>query len=70
MFNLRNKNVSVWINKMPKSKEFLELISSVKKQYTGEPVPLKYRGRYGSRYSEKEAERIAYAVAKKMGMRT
>ena len=55
--------------KMPKSKKFLKLIKEVRKQYLGKKVPQKYRKKYGKVYSKDEVKSIAYAIAKKQGMR-
>ncbi len=50
---------------MPKTKKFLKLIRSVKKQYLGKSVPKKYQAKYGKQYDKDEVLRIAYAIAKK-----
>lgn len=50
---------------MPKTKKFLELKKAVVDYYEGKKVPGKWQSKYGKRYSKKEAERIAYAIAKK-----
>lgn len=55
---------------MPKTKEFTELLSNVKKEYTGKKVPKKYQHKYGKVYSEREAKSIGFAIAEKRGMRT
>lgn len=52
---------------MPKSKKFLKLLKAVRKQYVGKKVPKLYQKRYGKIYSKAEAERIAYATARKLG---
>lgn len=54
---------------MPKSKAFKHLIKGVEKYYTGKPVPMKYRPKYGVRYSRMEAKQVAYAIAKSRGMK-
>ncbi len=48
---------------MPKSKKFKKLIRKVKKQYVGKKVPKMY----GKIYDAEEAERIAFAIAQKLG---
>ena len=52
---------------MSKSEQFLRLMRKVKKDYTGREVPPEQRSKYGKFYDEKESERIAFAVAKKLG---
>jgi hypothetical protein len=54
---------------MPKSKKFRALLEATKKQYTGKPVPVKYRKKYGKIYSEKETKQIAYAIGNKLNWR-
>jgi len=54
---------------MPKTKKFKELLAGVKEYYVGKKVPKKYQEKYGKIYDEEEAERIAYAIAKKKGWR-
>ena len=52
---------------MPKTKKFLKLMKAVKESYIGKPVPPKYQKKYGKVYDPEEAERIAFAIAKKRG---
>jgi HEPN domain-containing protein len=54
---------------MPHSKKFTELLSNVKKEYTGKKVPFKYQKKYGKVYSEEEAKEIGFAIAAKRGWR-
>ena len=49
---------------MPYTKAFKKLKKSVKETYLGEPVPPKYRKKYGKRYDLSEMSKIAYAIAK------
>ena len=55
---------------MPKSEKFERLLKAVRKQYLGKEVPKMYRDKYGFRYDEKETKGIAFAIAKKLGIRT
>jgi len=54
---------------MPKTKDFIKLQKSVKKQYLGKKVPKQYRKRYGKRYDSKEVTGISYAIAKSRGIK-
>ena len=54
---------------MPKTKSFIKLQKSVKKQYLGKKVPPKYKDKYGKRYDSKEVKNISYAIAKSKGIR-
>ena len=53
---------------MPKTKAFRKLERSVRKQYLGKPVPLRYRARYGKRYGARDVKSVSYAIARKMGI--
>ncbi len=55
---------------MPHSKHFDELLSNVKKEYSGKKVPKKYQHKYGKIYSEEEAKSIGFAIANKQRMKT
>lgn len=55
---------------MPKTKKFRKLLKATKAHYVGKKVPTVWQEKYGKRYSEAEARRIAYAIAKKAGWRT
>lgn len=54
---------------MPKTQKFKKLLRAVRKQYVGKKVPKLYQKVYGKIYSKKEAERIAYAIARRRGWR-
>ena len=55
--------------KMPETKEFRELKSSLKEEYLNKPVPKKYRDRYGKTYNDSNITKFAYAVAKAKGIK-
>jgi len=55
---------------MPKSEKFKRLLKTVRRQYLGKEVPKVYRSQYGLQYDEDEIEKIAFAIVKKLGMRT
>jgi len=55
---------------MPKTKKFIKLLKKVKEQYLGKEVPKKYRKKYGKIYDANEVKSIAFAIAKKQGMKT
>jgi len=50
---------------MPKPQKFKELLASTRKTYMDKHVPPAYQKRYGKVYDRKEAESIAFAIAKK-----
>jgi len=54
---------------MPKTKSFIKLEKSVRKQYLGKKVPKQYRKRYGKCYDLGEVKSIAYAIAKSKGIK-
>lgn len=54
---------------MPKTKSGKRFVRSVTNFYRGKKVPMKYRSRYGKVYSSKEAKSVAFAIAKKKGIR-
>jgi hypothetical protein len=49
------------------SKKLAKLLKSTEKYYKGKKVPKKYQKKYGKTYNKKEAESIAYAIAKRQG---
>ena len=54
---------------MPTTKAFKKLLESTKKSYLGKPVPFKYEKVYGKVYQLDETKSIAYAIAKKRGIK-
>lgn len=58
-------HIGGWV-KIPKSKKFKKLLSSVVGTYSGKKVPPMYKDKYGKVYSKKEAKSIAYAIARKL----
>jgi hypothetical protein len=55
---------------MPKTKQFKDLMKSVKKTYLGKPVKKEYKSKYGSIYDLDEIESIAYGIARSKGIKT
>lgn len=55
---------------MPETKKFLKLQKAVRKTYLGKKVPEKYQVKYSKRYDPKEVRSIAYAIARKLKIKT
>ena len=54
---------------MPLTKGFKRLLESMEETYVGEPVPKKWRKKYGKTYDKEEVKSFAYAVAKSKGIK-
>jgi len=54
---------------MPKTKEFKQILESVKKTYLGKPVKKQYQSKYGKKYDLDEIESVAFAIAKSKGIK-
>jgi hypothetical protein len=54
---------------MPHTQAFNEMLGSLKREYLGKKVPVKYKKRYGKRYDPKDVKSFAYALAKSKGIK-